>query len=191
MATDTIAVLEHVVGEPAHLVGWSDGGIIALLVAMRRPELVGRLVTIGANFHHDGLMPVDFGEGTSLGEQMVQAYAERSPDGAEHFADLFERFIVMVATEPTLTTAELAMIAAPTLVMAGDDDMVRLEHTCALYGSLPSGQLSIVPGSSHAVPVERPAEVTRIVLDFLAGDVPPPPQLPLRRSGGWRDDDRS
>ena len=104
MATDTIGVLEQVVGGPAHVVGWSDGGIIGLLVAMRRPELVRRLVTIGANFHHDGMMDIDFGESTSLGQEMFEEYAERSPDGAEHFGGLFERFMVMVATEPTLTT---------------------------------------------------------------------------------------
>jgi pimeloyl-ACP methyl ester carboxylesterase len=183
MATDTIAVLEQVVGGPAHVVGWSDGGIIGLLVAMRRPDLVGRLVTIGANFHHDGMVDVDFGESTALGQEMYEEYAERSPDGAEHFGELFERFLVMVATEPTLTTAELAAITAPTLVVAGDDDLVRLDHTCALYEALPAGQLAILPGTSHAVPLERPVDVARIVGDFLAADVPPATLLPVRRGG--------
>ena len=183
MATDTIGVLEQVVGAPAHLVGWSDGGIIGLLVAMRRPELVRRLVTIGANFHLDGMMEIDFGESTSLGQEMFEEYAERSPDGAEHFEDVFERFLVMVATEPTLTTTDLSAITVPTLVMAGDDDLIRLDHTCALYEALPAGQLSILPGSSHAVPLERPADVARIVGDFLAADVPPSTLLPVRRGG--------
>ena len=55
MAAETIAVLEAVVGGPAVLVGWSDGGIVALLVSMRRPDLVTRQVLIGTNYHHDGL----------------------------------------------------------------------------------------------------------------------------------------
>ena len=142
-----------------------------------------RLVTIGANFHHDGMMEIDFGESTSLGQEMFEEYAERSPDGAEHFGDVFERFLVMVATEPTLTTTDLSAITAPTLVMAGDDDLIRLDHTCALYEALPAGQLSILPGSSHAVPLERPADVARIVGDFLAADVPPSTLLPVRRGG--------
>src|SRR3954447_26315788 len=58
MADETIAFLEHI-GGPAHLVGWSDGGNVGLLVALRRPELVGRLVTIGSNYHHDGLLPLE------------------------------------------------------------------------------------------------------------------------------------
>ena len=112
----------------------------------------------------------------------MQGYAERSPDGAEHFAEVFERFQTMVTTEPTLTTSDLATITAPTLVMAGDDDLVRLDHTCALYEALPAGQLAIVPGTSHVLPLERPAEVARIIMDFLASDVPPATFLPIRRA---------
>ena len=65
MATETIGVLEQVVGGPAHLVGWSDGGIVGLLVALRRPDLVDRLVLIGANFHFDGVVPLDARSGLS------------------------------------------------------------------------------------------------------------------------------
>ena len=182
MAGDTIDVLEQVVGGAAHLIGWSDGGIIALLVAMRRPDLVGRIVAIGANYHFDGLHPVDLDDNSSVGELIMQGYAERSPDGAEHFAELFERFQTMVTTEPTLTKDELATITAPALIMAGDDDMVRLDHTCALYEALPAGQLVIVPGTSHVLPLERPAEVARIIMDFLASEVPPATFLPIRRA---------
>src|SRR4029079_15522439 len=57
MAGETVAFLEDVVGGPAHLVGWSDGAIVALLTSMRRPDLVRRQVLIGANFHYDGMHP--------------------------------------------------------------------------------------------------------------------------------------
>jgi pimeloyl-ACP methyl ester carboxylesterase len=182
MADETIGVLEQVVGGAAHLIGWSDGGIVALLVAMRRPELVRRIVAIGANFHYDGLLPVEFDESNPLGEMTMQAYAERSPDGPDHFGELFERFATMITTEPTLTTSDVATITVPTLVMAGDDDMVRLEHTCALYEALPAGQLAIIPGASHIVPLERPAEVARIIMDFLAADLPRATFMPIRRA---------
>ena len=59
MATETVGVLEAVVGGPAHLVGWSDGGITAVLTALRRPDLVGRLVLIGTNVHVDAVLPLD------------------------------------------------------------------------------------------------------------------------------------
>jgi len=88
----------------------------------------------------------------------------------------------MARAEPTLTVSDLTSVSTPTLVLAGDDDMVRLEHTAALYQALPAGQLAIVPGASHAVPVERPALVAELILGFLRGPVPPQTALPVRRA---------
>ena len=182
MATDTIGVLESVVGGPAHLVGWSDGGIIALLVALRRPDLVRRMVVIGTNVHHDALLPVDVDPDGPFATRIYEDYAALSPDGADHFDDISERFGVMVATEPTMSPDDLAGITAPTLVIVGDDDFFGLDHTCAIYAALPAGRLAIVPGASHAVPLEQPAHLASLILDFLASDEPPPTLLPVRRS---------
>lgn len=84
--------------------------------------------------------------------------AERSPDGAEHFGEAAGKFMTLVTTDPTLTVDELKKIVAPTLVMAGDDDMIKLSHTAELFEALTYGQLAIVPETSHALPVERPVE---------------------------------
>ncbi|MET3141113.1 UNVERIFIED_ORG: pimeloyl-ACP methyl ester carboxylesterase [Arthrobacter sp. UYEF10] len=80
MATETVRVLEHVVGGPAHLVGWSDGGIVALILALKRPDLVHKLVVIGVNYHYDGVMPVEMDPESSLVQELSKAYIERSPD---------------------------------------------------------------------------------------------------------------
>src|SRR4051794_31816890 len=90
MADETIAVLEAVVRERAHLIGWSDGGIVALLVALRRPDLIDRLVLIGTNFHYDGVIDVDVDPQSEFVTSMFKRYAERSPDGAEHFGVVAE-----------------------------------------------------------------------------------------------------
>ena len=113
MATETIAVLETVVGGPAHLVGWSDGGIVALLVALRRPDLVGKLVPIGANFHYDGIAPISLDPDSPVAAMIAQAYCERSPDGPEHFPVVLGKAMTLFPSEPTLTTDELEGIAAP------------------------------------------------------------------------------
>jgi pimeloyl-ACP methyl ester carboxylesterase len=183
MATEAIGVLEDVVGGPAHLVGWSDGGIVGLLVALDRPDLVDRLVLIGVNFHHDGVLPLEMDPSSPLAATMVQSYAERSPDGADHFDDVFGKFLAMATTEPTLTVDDLRRVVAPTLVMVGDDDLIALDHTCALYEALPAGQLCIVPRASHGLPLEQPDETARIVLGFLAADLPPDTVMPVRRAG--------
>jgi pimeloyl-ACP methyl ester carboxylesterase len=183
MATEAIGVLENVVGGPAHLVGWSDGGIVSLFVALRRPDLVDRLVAIGTNFHHEGVMPIEMDPSSPLATLLFEAYAERSPDGPEHFGPMFDKFMAMATTEPTLTVDDVAKISVPTLVLVGDDDLMQLSHTAALYEALPAGQLAVVPDASHALPLERPAETARIIVDFLAADLPPTTLMPARRAG--------
>lgn len=182
MATETARVLEQVVGGPAHLVGWSDGGIVALIVALKRPDLVHKLVVIGANYHYDGVMPVEMDPESSLVQELGKAYVERSPDGAEHLELAFSKSFRMYGTEPTLTTADIARIGQPVLVVVGDDDLVALPHTVSLYEALPEGQLAVVPGASHALPLEQPDVLAGLIRNFLAAADPPHTLFPIRRA---------
>ena len=181
MADETIAFLEHLGGR-AHVVGWSDGGNVGLLVALQRPDLVGRLVTIGANFHHDGLRPVTGDPDSPVFAAMTAEYGERSPDGAEHFGEVLGKSLAMFHSEPELTVDDLHQISVPVLVMVGDDDLIELAHTCALYESIPGAQLAVVPGTSHLLPAEDPDETVRIIKRFLAADLPPATMMPSRRA---------
>ena len=183
MADETVAVLEHLGGR-AHVVGYSDGGITGLLVALSRPDLVDRLVTIGANFHHEGLRELNPPEGDDdpAFARIAQTYAERSPDGADHFEEFTAKTFAMFQSEPTLTVADLARIEVPTLVLVGDDDLVELAHTVELYESIPEAQLAVVPAASHLLPIEQPDETARIILRYLATPLPPKTMLPSRRA---------
>jgi len=178
MADEVTAVI-GLLGGPVHLVGWSDGGIAALLASRRRPDLVRRQVLIGANFHHDGIV---LGEDLAPTEEMAESYGRRSPDGRDHFPVVFEKFSAMARTEPTLTSEDLAAVSTPRLVLVGDDDLVALRHTADLFEGLPAGQLAVVPGASHAVPLEKPTLVARLIIEFLQGPVPPVTALPVRRA---------
>src|SRR4029450_12731974 len=104
MAAEGVGVLEQVVGGPAHLVGWSDGGIVALLVALGRPELVRRTVAIGANYHRDGILPIEVPPESPGWHALAGAYAERSPDGAGHFGVVLAKGLAVIKGGPTLTT---------------------------------------------------------------------------------------
>ena len=181
MADETIGVLEQVVGGSAHLVGWSDGGIVALLVALRRPDLVTRQVLIGTNYHHDGTRPIEMDPDDPMGAAMYNAYVERTPDGADHFPMVLDKALTLFASEPTLSAADVRRVTTPTLVLVGDDDCIELAHTVALFEALPAGQLAVVPRASHALPMEAPEEVARLVLEFLTADVPPATMMPSRR----------
>jgi pimeloyl-ACP methyl ester carboxylesterase len=182
MATETVRVLEDVVAGPAHLVGWSDGGIVALLVALRRPDLVKKVVVIGANDHFDGTMPVEMDPESPVAQGLGNAYIERSPDGAAHLEVILSKSFRMFRSEPTLTTADIAKVSRPVLVVAGDDDVVTLPHTASLYEALPDGQLAVVPGASHGLPLEQPDTLNGLILNFLAATGPPRTLLPVRRA---------
>lgn len=182
MATHAIGVLEHLdTSSKVHLVGWSDGGIVAMLVALRRPDLVDRMVIIGTNFHHEGILQPDMGD-EATGGVMLERYATRSPDGPEHFPVVVEKAMAMFAAEPTLTADDLRRLEHPTLVLVGDDDVVHLDHTVALYEALPAGRLGVVPGASHLVVFEKPRLVAELITDFLEGPEPPETMVPVRRA---------
>ncbi|WP_431985841.1 alpha/beta fold hydrolase [Streptomyces griseoflavus] len=187
MAEDTVAFVERVVGEPAHLLGWSDGGVVALLVALARPDLVRKVVVIGANFRPapecftepamlDALTPES--PGLAFFRELYEAV---TPDGADHWPVVAAKVTGLWRTGPTLTTDDLARVRAPVLVVVGDDDMMTLEHTAALYRAIPDSRLAVVPGASHLVPLEKPAEVNRMILDHLEQDTVET-MLPVRRA---------
>jgi pimeloyl-ACP methyl ester carboxylesterase len=187
MTADTAAFVREVVGGPAHVVGWSDGGIVALVMGLTEPSLVRSMVVIGANFHFQGgVFPVDESGLTADSPVMDyprSLYAKTSPDGIEHWPTVFAKVVHMWATEPTMTVDDVARIEAPTLVIVGDDDVVTLSHTVDLYEALPHGQLAVVPGASHLVAAEKPALVNALILEFLAGGgTDPETMMPIRRS---------
>jgi pimeloyl-ACP methyl ester carboxylesterase len=186
MAEDTIDFLSSIVGGPAHLVGWSDGGIVALLVAIARPDLVRKIVVTGANFKP----PPEIGMAEMLDELSADApdmamfrsmYEAASPDGAEHWPIVVGKMVELYRAEPNIAIEDLGRIGAPTLVLVGDDDIVPLEHTLELYRAIPNSELAVVPGTSHAHFMEKPSLVNQLVLDFLDND-PVPTMMPVRRA---------
>jgi pimeloyl-ACP methyl ester carboxylesterase len=185
MADDTIAFLEAVVGGPAHLVGWSDGGIVSIAVSLKRPDLVRRLVLIGANFHYEGLLdafdlPED-PDDESIGI-FKHLYVSVAVDGPEHWPIFLAKTRRMWTNEPTWSTDDIARIAAPTLVLVGDDDAMTYEHTIALFDALQESQLAVVPGTSHVLTLEKPALVNQLIVDFLGETEPPQTMVPVRRA---------
>jgi pimeloyl-ACP methyl ester carboxylesterase len=183
MAGETIAFLEQVVGGPAHLVGHSDGTPVALIAALRRPDLVRKLVLASGVFHHDGWAPgaIDLDEETMA--FFVDYHGAVSPDGADHFQVLYRKLHRMQSEEPTLTVADLAGYAGPALVMVGDiEDEIPIEHTLDLHRGLADAQLAVVPGAGHGLFHDRPGLCVAIIREFLAageGGRPGPGSRPL------------
>jgi pimeloyl-ACP methyl ester carboxylesterase len=172
MAEDTIGYLDLVAGGPAHLVGWSDGAVVALLVAQQRPDLVRRLVLIGQYYNSSGRLPDPALENWLRSEEAVdllrQGYDPVSPDGPEHFPVVYAKSIAMVDAEPELDLATFGAVTASTLVLQGDRDAVTVEHSAAVAAALPAGRLAVLPGT-HALPLELPGVVNPLLISFLRG----------------------
>jgi pimeloyl-ACP methyl ester carboxylesterase len=182
MRDDTIACIEALDLGGAHLVGWSDGGIIALMVAIARRDLVGRVVTLGSNSSSDAYTPearVVLGRDSPLLELIRADYDAASPDGPDHWPIVLDKMMRLWWDDPLDFTADLARIEAPTMVMAGDDDCIDHVHSVEMFRRIPNARLAIVPGASHTAPVERADLVNRMIIEFLDGPEKPAELMPL------------
>lgn len=172
MAEDVVALMDHLHIRRADLMGWSDGGVLGLDLAMHHPDRVNHLVTFGANFRADGLNPADVAwnrtaTAESFGPGARVDYERLTPDHG-HFEIAMNKILALWRSEPNWTVEQLHGIRAKTLICAGDHDLIRPEHTDALARAIPGARKWIVPGASHGAILEKPELVNRTVLDFLA-----------------------
>ena len=175
MAAYTVEFIEALKVGAMNLVGWSDGAITALLVAISRRDLVKRFVSVGGLFDTNAQSKEDLNWIRSLTAEsfrksaspLVKRYEDASPDGPAHFPVVVEKTKRLWLNEPNITKEELGKISAPTLVMAGDREAIPIEHTLELFRSIKGAQLCIIPGATHFLLSEEPDMVNRAILDFL------------------------
>jgi len=154
MAEDTIALMSHLGIEGASVVGYSDGGIVGLDMAIHHPERVRKLVATGSIARFEGNTPENrefLRTFDPRSEPVWDAYAQRSPDGADHWPVVLERLKPMWATEPSFTDEQLRAIEAPTLLIIGDRDIVTPEHAAEMSRTIRDARLCIVAGAEHDV----------------------------------------
>ena len=181
---EAIAYIEQVIQGPTHIVGYSDGGIIALLVAIKRPDLVKSMVLIGANYHwNNGGLVFDENVEITWNEEEKAEWLSRSPDPVEVGIATVKKAFGIWAREPNMTLEELATITCPTLVLSGDDEPHSNHHTVELYEALQDGRLAIVPGTSHYVFKEKHDLVIAILIDFYSNLDFPNTKWPRLRKG--------
>ncbi|TML14919.1 MAG: alpha/beta hydrolase [Actinobacteria bacterium] len=178
MAQHTIAFMEALGIESAHLAGWSDGALVGLLVALRRPKLVRKLVLIDQFVSLDAARPGYLPFMTSMSADnvpafVVEIYRAFSPDGPDHFHVVFDKLHKIWLDETGIDLTDLQHVAAPTLVLVGDDGCMRMEQVAAMHRALPDSQLAVVPGTSHGLLMEKPHVVNQLIVDFLADEQVP------------------
>lgn len=156
MMQDTVALLQLLKLRNVDLMGFSDGGILALMLAVRHPELVRRLVISGVNIAPEGLT-----DEQRAGLRAVLRPRPRTVD---------QKLTQLWLNSPTpdeLNLALLATIHKPVLVISGDRDAITLEHTLTIYHALPQAELCILPGTDHGTFSGRPEWLNPIISAFL------------------------
>ncbi|RZJ90327.1 MAG: alpha/beta fold hydrolase [Chryseobacterium sp.] len=161
-ADDLSAVMNAMSIKKASLLGWSDGGNTALAFALKHPEKVEKMVLMGAN-----LSP-----GTDAIEQDVIRLFENRRDSLMKLPDANAqnqlRLTELVLKEPHINPANLKSINKPVLVVAGEFDVVKRDHTMLIQSSIKDAQLEIIKGSDHYAPLKNSKVFNKIVLDFLS-----------------------
>ena len=173
MAADMAELLKKLKMERVDIVGWSDGGIIGLDLAMNHPALVKKLVMIGSNYRTDGLAP------DALAKMKVMKPDDPFMDDSRFFYGrisptpgnwpaFFNKVRTMWLTQPNYTAADLGKIRAKTLVILGEHDDITRQHGQEMARLIPGARLVVIPGASHMVPLEKPEELNKIIIDFLS-----------------------
>jgi len=142
-----------------NILGWSDGGNTALIMAIKYPLLVNKLVVMGAVLNPSG---VD----TSLLESIKNdIYKLTTSTDTKSVNQL--RILSMIINEPHIQPDELRAIKAPVLVIAGERDIVKLAHTKEIKNHIKKAEMFIVPNSGHFAPIEMPEVFNKVVIEFL------------------------
>jgi pimeloyl-ACP methyl ester carboxylesterase len=156
MMEDTAELLRTLKLRKVDVVGFSDGGILALMLAIRHPELVKRLVISGVNIAPEGLRPEDL-------EELRATQIPKPKTIDEKLAHLW----FTSPTDAELNLGLLANISQPVLLISGDRDAITLEHTLKIFHALPDAQLCVLPGTDHATFSGRSEWLNPIIDEFL------------------------
>lgn len=160
-AEDLLGFMDQHRIEKAHILGFSDGGNIAMVFAMAHPERVEKLILDGANLDAAGVkrsiqIPIE------IGYRIAKIFAGKSPEAKKN-AEL----LGLMVNDPNVKPEELARIQCPTLVIAGSKDMIKEGHTRLIARSIPGAQMVIIPGN-HFVANKNPDAFNEAILHFLS-----------------------
>jgi pimeloyl-ACP methyl ester carboxylesterase len=199
MADDVAALLRHLGIEEADVFGYSMGGGVALQVAIQHPEVVRKLVVASASYTSDGMHPEllemipTITPEVFAGSPIEEAYLRTAPN-PDDFPNLVAK-LKRLDMEPFAWAPEdIRGVAAPTLIVVGDSDAIRLEHVVELFrllgggvmgdlAGLPRSQLAVLPGTAHFVPpgsglLDRADWLLSMIDGFLDAPMPETERAP-------------
>lgn len=169
MASDVLQILKYLNIKKVSIVGWSDGGIIGMILAIQNPEQVNKLFIFGANFNLTGYKaePSDTTMSSHFMARVKLNYREHSPT-PDNFRGFMEALGKMYSIEPDLKPAEIETIKAPTIVAFGEyEQFIKREHFQKLSQLIPGAKLVMLPNVSHGGPLQDPIHFHQAVMMLL------------------------
>lgn len=169
MAKDVVALMDHLKIDKASIVGWSDGGIIGIDIAINHPQRLDRLFAFGANTNVAGLKP-DIDKNPIFAKYIENAAKdyERLSKTPKDFEAFVTQIAQMWATQPNYTKEQLATIKSPVAIADGEhDEAIKQEHNVEMSQDIPGAKLVILMGLSHFAMLQDPKAFNEAVLDFL------------------------
>ncbi len=163
MADDYAALLSAMKINSAFVIGWSDGGINGLLLAIRHPEKVKKLAVTGANLRPD--TTAVYGEVINMIAPTLNKLKAKKILNAVEKVQL--KLYKLLLEQPNIPLTDVQKVKVPTLVIGGDHDVIKVEHTMEIYKQLAQGYLWILPNSGHSTPIVYTAEFNKVVDDFF------------------------
>jgi pimeloyl-ACP methyl ester carboxylesterase len=176
-ADDTAALLEYLRIEEADLFGFSNGGTIALQVAIRHPHVVRKLVVASGFYQREGSSYPWFWDGfaratlENMPKELREAYLAVAPH-PENLQSFFDKCVQRMRNFPDIPADAIRAITAPTLVIVGDADVMRPEHAVETFRLLPHARLAVLPGTDHMAVTKRTAWLVPMVGEFLDAAMP-------------------
>ncbi|HWZ04707.1 MAG TPA: alpha/beta hydrolase [Mucilaginibacter sp.] len=168
MTDDLNALLDKLNLKSCYVIGWSDGGINGLLLAIRHPDKVKKLAVTGANLWPDttAVDPFVYNWAMKANKDIQDSLkkAKTPSPQLKNQAKLYH----LLSFEPHITIAQLHTITCPTLVIGGDHDVLKPEHTMLIAHSIQNSYLWIIPNSGHSTPIFKKDQFNQVVGDFFA-----------------------
>ena len=159
MTKDINAVLDQLNIDSCYIWGQSDGGIIGIKLAIDFPDKVKKLATFGANLRPDAAVVND-----GISDWLDKAWAAETDDYKR-------RLLGLLKYQPQIATNDLAKISAPVLIMTGDRDVIRLEHSLEMFYNIKQSNLFVMPGATHFGSYEKPKLFFQVLDDFFTKPV--------------------
>jgi pimeloyl-ACP methyl ester carboxylesterase len=169
MANDQLILIDSLGIDSIIVFGHSDGGVVGLHMTINYPKRVIKLIVSGTNYSSSGILDefTELLKGATPEMFQNDFFNKLSPDGPEHWPVVMEKLKRMWLNEPNISDQELNSILKPTLIIVGDHDMIKINHTVDMFKKVNNSNLLVVPNASHEVLNEKAEYVFPIIFDFI------------------------